>query len=198
MPSSLDHHRNLVAHGVREIHDHRVEAVVDDRLSLGLRVPAVDCLAQALALGLQREVDDRGRPSARGPDRADPPVVSRDVLVAPGRVEVGVNVDRAREDVLARGVDPLGVLDAELPSDLDDLSAVDEDVRLVGAGGRDDGAACDERLHEAPCRGRISSGPETALASTYEDSSAYISGRRSRKKPHSLRRSPIIAVSISA
>ena len=39
-------------------HDH-VEAVVDDGVALGLRVPGVEALAQALAAPLDGEVDDR-------------------------------------------------------------------------------------------------------------------------------------------
>jgi hypothetical protein len=111
-------------------------------------VPAVDRLAEALAFPLEGEVDDRRRPSAGRTDRADTPVVDGRVPAKRG-VEVRVDVDRAREDVLAGGVDPLAALDRKGAPDLDDLAAVDENVRLVGAGGRDHGAACDQRLHVA-------------------------------------------------
>ena len=46
-------------------HDH-VEAVVDERVALGLRHPGVETRAQAPALRLHGEVDDRGRPTEGG------------------------------------------------------------------------------------------------------------------------------------
>ena len=86
-------------------HDH-VEAVVGDGVALGLGVPGVEALAQRLALALDREVDDRGRPAER---RCARPGLER-VLgegAAERQLHMGVDVDAARDDVLAGRVDGL-------------------------------------------------------------------------------------------
>ena len=86
-------------------HDH-VEAVVDDGVALGLGVPRVEAGAQALALRLDREVDDARRPAER---RRARPRLER-VLgerAAERQLHVRVDVDRARDDVPARRVDGL-------------------------------------------------------------------------------------------
>ena len=86
-------------------HDH-VEAVVDDGVALGLGVPRVEAGAQALALRLDREVHDARRPAER---RRARPGLER-VLgerAAERQLHVRVDVDRARDHVLARRVDGL-------------------------------------------------------------------------------------------
>jgi hypothetical protein len=73
-------------------HDH-VEAVVGDRVALGLGVPRVEALAQALALRLDREVDDRRRP-AEAPRARPVSNVSFGERPAERQLHVGVDVDR--------------------------------------------------------------------------------------------------------
>ena len=134
-------------------HDH-VEAVVDDGVALGLGVPRVEAGAQALALRLDREVDDARRPAER---RRARPRLER-VLgerAAERQLHVGVDVDRARDDVLARRVDGLvGRRPARRQArpDLRDRLAVHEDVRLVRAVGRHDRAVGDQGAHAASSR----------------------------------------------
>ena len=84
-------------------HDH-VEAVVDRRLALGLGVPRVEALAQRLALALDGEVDDRRRPAeGRGAGAGLERVLGEGA--AERQLHVGVHVDRAGDDPLARRVD---------------------------------------------------------------------------------------------
>ena len=110
-------------------HDH-VEAVVGDGVALGLGVPRIEALAQRLALPLDREVDDRGRPAERGSAR---PGLER-VLgerAAERQLHVGMDVDPARDDVAAGRVDGLvrgHPARREVGTDLRDRLAVDEEV----------------------------------------------------------------------
>ncbi len=91
-------------------HDH-VEAVVRDGVALGLGVPGIETLAQRLALGLDREVDDRGRPAERRRTRARLEGVLGE-RATERQFHVGVDVDPARDHVAARGVDRLVRVDA--------------------------------------------------------------------------------------
>ena len=128
-------------------HDH-VEAVVDAGLALGLGVPGIEPLAQAGALRLHREVDDRGG-AAEG-RRARPGLEG--VLgerAAEGQLHVGVHVDRARDDPLAGGVDgPVGC-DLEVGADERDALPVDEHVGRRRGVGVDDRSTLDQRAHRS-------------------------------------------------
>ena len=110
-------------------HDH-VEAVVGDGVALGLRVPRVEALAQGLALRLDREVDDRRRAAeGRRPGAGLERVLGE--RPAERQLHVGVDVDRARDDVLAGRIDRLvgrhpGA--RQVGSDGGDRLAVDQDV----------------------------------------------------------------------
>ncbi len=81
-------------------HDH-VEAVVGDRVALGLGVPRVEALAQRGAARLDGEVDDGRGPAER---RGSGPGLERVLGERPAerQLHVGVDVDRARDDVPAR------------------------------------------------------------------------------------------------
>ena len=134
-------------------HDH-VEAVVGDGVALGLGVPGVEPLAQRLAARLDGEVDDRRRP-AEG--RRPGPGLERVLGERPAerQLHVGVDVDGARDDVLARGVDRLVGGHAggrEAGTDRGDRLAVDQDVGGVRAVRGDDGAVRDQRAHRVPPR----------------------------------------------
>ena len=86
-------------------HDH-VEAVVGDGVALGLGVPGVEAVAQRCPARLDREVDDPGRPAERrGPRPGLEGVLGE--RPAERQLHVGVDVDPARDDVLAARVDRL-------------------------------------------------------------------------------------------
>ena len=129
-------------------HDH-VEAVVGDGVALGLGQPGVEPLAEGVALGLDGEVDDRRRPAeGRGPRAGLEGVLGE--RPAERQLHVGVRVDPARDDVLAGRVDRLvrrHRRTGRIAPDLGDGLAVDQDVGLVRAIGRDDRAVGDERAH---------------------------------------------------
>ena len=133
-------------------HDH-VEAVVGDRVALRLGVPGVEALAQRLAARLDGEVDDRGRPAECRGTRAGLEGVLREGP-AERQLHVRVDVDPARDHVLAGGVDGLvgGGRRREVGADLRDPLAVDQDVGGVGAVGRDDGAVRDQGAHRVLLR----------------------------------------------
>jgi len=86
-------------------HDH-VEAVIGDRVALGLGVPGIEAVTQRLATRLDREIDD-GRGAAEG-GGAGPRLegVLRE-RPAERQLHVRVNVDRAGDHVLAGRVDRL-------------------------------------------------------------------------------------------
>jgi hypothetical protein len=91
-----------------EIRDRDVEAVVDQRLPVRLRMPSFERFCERLALALDAEVDVAGRAAAGSGSLARLEVVDRD-RAAEGHVQIGVGVDAARQHVLARGVDrPVG------------------------------------------------------------------------------------------
>ena len=131
-------------------HDH-VEAVVGDGVALGLGVPGIEPLAQRLALPLDREVDDRGRPAERGRARAGLECVLGE-RPAERQLHVGMDVDPARDDVAAGRVDGLvggHTGRGEVGPDLRDGLAIDEDVSAVRPVGGDDRAVGDERAHRS-------------------------------------------------
>ena len=93
-------------------HDH-VEPVVDDGIALGLGVPRVEAFAKRVAPRLDREIDDRGRPAeCRRPRPGLEGVLGQ--RPAERQLHVGVDVDAARDDVLAGGVD--GLVDRAAPA----------------------------------------------------------------------------------
>ncbi|CAM5565860.1 hypothetical protein SFUMM280S_00127 [Streptomyces fumanus] len=96
--------QRLLAH----IGDDHVEAVVDGAVALGLGVPGVQALAQRLALGLDGEVHDGGGAAPGGGAGAGLEGVGGGGA-AERQLHVGVDVDAARQDVLAARVeDPVG------------------------------------------------------------------------------------------
>ena len=100
---------HLLQRGVVDVrHDH-VEAVVDRAVAVRLGVPLVQRGLQRRALGLDREVDDRGRAApGRGPGAGLERV--RGERAAERHLHVRVRVDAARQHVLGRRVDdPLGL-----------------------------------------------------------------------------------------
>ena len=134
--------------------DDLVEPVVDRAVAGGLLMPRCETVEHFLALRLHGEVDDARRASPRGGARAGLEGVDRGGA-AEGQLHVGVGVNAAGDDVLARriddGVDGARKVVAEErragAEDGDDRLAVDEDVGCAATRGAHDGAAGDE------CRG---------------------------------------------
>ncbi len=133
-------------------HDH-VEAVVDGRVAFRLGHPRVEPLAQRLALRLDGKVEDRRRAAERGRASAGLERVLGEGA-AEGQLHVRVDVDRARDHVLARRIDGLVETGAQVGSgeptpDSHDLLAIDQDVSLRRSVGVDDGAVRNECSHAA-------------------------------------------------
>ncbi len=95
---------DLVLDGSGQVADHGVEAVIDRRGIGGILDVTVQAVVEAVTFILKAEVDDAGRATAGGRDRAAPIVVGGDGALA-GRSQVGVWVDAAGQDVLAGRVD---------------------------------------------------------------------------------------------
>ncbi len=130
-------------------HDH-VEPVVRDRVALGLLVPRIEAVAEARAARLDGEVDDARRTTeGRGP-RPGLECVLREGP-AERQLHVGVDVDPARDDVLALRVDRLvgGHALPQVQPDLADRLTVDQHVGGVRALGGDDGAVRDQGAHRS-------------------------------------------------
>ena len=89
---------------VADVADDHVEAVVDAGLAIGLLVPGVEPVAQRPAARLHGEVDDRGGAAEGGGARPGLEGVLGE-RAAEGQLHVGVHVDRAGDDPLARRVD---------------------------------------------------------------------------------------------
>jgi hypothetical protein len=131
---------------VVEVGDGDVEAVVDQRLPVRLRVPDLERLRERLAPALDAEVHVARRAAAGGRALSRLEVVDRDGA-AERHVEMRVRVDAARQDVLAGRVDrPVG-RDVEIGADERDSLAVDEDVRDEVVGGGDDAPSTDQDRH---------------------------------------------------
>src|ERR687898_73589 len=129
---------------VAQIRDGDVETVINDRLALCLLGPRVEGSGEGASGLLQGEVDDHGRTAGRSRLGTRGPVVRRDGT--PERhVHVGMGIDEAWHDQLARGVDGLGVLSVEVRADRDYLLVLDEHVGPVTALGRDDGPAGEKK-----------------------------------------------------
>jgi hypothetical protein len=129
-------------------HDH-VEAVIDDRLALGLLMPLRQALLERPALGLDGEVHQAGR-AAEGRRHGARLEVIGAGRSAEGHVEVRVHIDTAGDDVLAARIDSLVYLRVDLAqvgADGADLFVLDQEVGLEGIGRGDEGAVLDERAH---------------------------------------------------
>ena len=106
--------------------------------------PGIESGAQGLALVLDGEVDQSGGAAESGGARASFKIV-RTGGAAEGHVEMGVDIDSAREHILVFRVENARrVLARQILADGGDLAAGDGDVSGVGIGGGDDGAVYDE------------------------------------------------------
>ncbi len=114
-----------------EVGDRHVQRVVDAGFAHGLGVPGGERLGQRMPARLQGEVDD-GRRAADGRGARAGQVIVRGCGPAEGHVEVRVDVDAARHDEQAGGVDKGVAGKGELGTHSADLLALDEDVSLDG------------------------------------------------------------------
>jgi hypothetical protein len=138
---ALAHQRiHFELHLVVELGDDHVEAVVDDRFSLGLPLPLLPRVVECLPTVLNREVDNRRGAAKRCRRRSRLEVVGGSAA-AKRHVEMRVDVDAARKQVFPRGIDHAIRLHRQHRADDRDLLALDQHVALVQVGGRDDGAA---------------------------------------------------------
>ena len=140
---------HLGQHVVADVADDHVEGVVDAGLAVGLLVPRVEPLAERSAARLDGEVDDRGRAAERGGARPGLERVLREGA-AERQLHVGVDVDRARDDPFAGGVDRRVGGGLEIGTDEGDALPVDEDIRPRRGIRIDDGSTGDERPHRGP------------------------------------------------
>ena len=125
-----DERVHLAFHLIVQLGDDHVEAVVDHGLAFGLLRPRFHRVVQRLAAVLDREVDDRRRAAEGGSHRAGLEVVGGGGA-AKRHVHVGVDVDAARQHVLAGGVDHLVRRHVERGADDGDLLVLDQDVAFV-------------------------------------------------------------------
>lgn len=139
---------HLLERGRVDVREDHVEGVVDGAVAVGLGVPGVEPFAQGLAHALDGEVDDGGRAAPGGGAGAGLEGVGG-VRSAERHLHVGVAVDAARDDVLARRVDPpvgapaLGGV-GSVGGERDDTAALDEHVGVDLVGRGDDQATVDD------------------------------------------------------
>ena len=126
-----------------------MEAVVGDRVALGLGVPGIEPFAKRLPARLDGEVDDhRGSTERRRPSSRLECVLGE--RPAERQFHVGVDVDPAGDQVPAGGIDRLIGGQAgrsEIGPDRGDDLVLDEDVGSGRAVGADDDPIGDERPH---------------------------------------------------
>ena len=131
---------------VADVADDHVEAVVDAGLAIGLLMPGVEPLAQRAAARLHGEVDDGGGPAEGGGARPGLEGVLGEGA-AERQLHVGVHVDRAGDDPLARCVDGAIGRRLQVGPDQRDRLAVDQHVGPSRGVGVDDRPALDQRAH---------------------------------------------------
>ena len=131
---------------VWHVGDDHVERVIDGGLAVGLGVPRVEALDGALALGLNREVDDARGAAPRCRPGAGLEVIGRDGAPE-GHIEVRMGVDAAGNDQAVFGVEDGVGVHVEVFSDEGDFFIFDVDVGEIVVGGGDDVAVFDEYAH---------------------------------------------------
>ena len=130
-----------------------MERDVDDGLALRSLHPSLVGGIQPFAEVLDGEIDEGRGPAVGGRDRPCLEVVGR-VRPPERHVEVGVDVDTAGHDELARGVDHgVGGQVQSLADERND-PLVDIHVGLVAVGRGDDGAVLDEGRGHGASRAR--------------------------------------------
>ncbi len=143
-----------------------MQAVVNGYAPIGLRTSLSHRLVQALAGLGGNEINDRGGTPAGGSDGAGGEVIAGGDVAekiategrprpADGHLQVNVDVNAARQDVLVGGINhlnlpsslpDLGGKEGGLPDESDD-AVLDADVSLIGLTSSDDGAVFDNQVH---------------------------------------------------
>ena len=106
-----------------------MEAVVAARPAVGLLVPEIEAVLEALSLVWAGKVDDHRRAAANGAVRAGVKVVRRR-RIAHVKVKMRVRVDKAREQELSRHIDHVRLCTRDVLRDPLDLFAVYQHVQL--------------------------------------------------------------------
>ena len=101
---------------------------------------------QRAALGLDDEIDVRGRAAKGRSAMACEEIIRRD-RTAEGKFQVGVHVDAAGHQQQAARVNLLSAVHLQFLADLDHFFAVDEHVRRVGVSRSDDSSIRNQGTH---------------------------------------------------
>ena len=134
----LEHLRDLADDVLVPVVDGHVKGIVAGGFAVGLFVPQVQAVLQALALVGTGKVDDHGGAAAKRCPAAGIKIVGGGG-VADVQVKVSVGVDEAGKQQLAAAIDDLRVGAFQIFADLDDLFAADQKVCDPGAAACYDG-----------------------------------------------------------
>lgn len=193
---------HLLERGRVHVCEDHVEGVVDGAVAVGLGVPGVEPFAQGLAHALDGEVDDGGRAAPGGGAGAGLEGVGG-VRSAERHLHVGVPVDAARDDVLARRVDPpvgapaLGGV-GSVGGERDDTAALDEHVGVDLVGRGDDQATVDDGATHGISSTRGAPAPASGLGAGAARAVRVRTGRWGGGQPAACRASARIAAPSSA
>ena len=125
----LEHLGHFGLNFVVPVIDRHVEAVVAARPAVGLLVPKIEAVLEALSLVRAGEIDDHRRAAANGAARAGVKVVRRR-RIAHVEVKMRVCIDKTREQKLSRHVDHGRFRAQDMLRDPLDLLAVYQHVQL--------------------------------------------------------------------
>ena len=144
-----DHPIHVAEPGVLELGDDHVEPVIDHRLAVGALPPVVERMTHRAPAVLNREVDDAGRSAEGSRDSARLEIVRRR-RAAKRHIEMGMDIDAAGNDVLARRIDRairLETMRRKVFPDRGDDAAIAVHIRDIVVRRRDDPAVGNEKGH---------------------------------------------------
>ena len=121
-----------------------MQAVIDARFAVGLLPPRVLCVAHAGAFGLDGEIHQRGGAAESRGARSGFEIVARR-RPSERHIQVCVDVDAARHYIHAARVDPpVDTLRGQAAPNILDLFTFDQNVRVVGPLGSDNGSVLNQ------------------------------------------------------
>ena len=145
---------------VGQVGDDAVEAVVGNRFRGRLLHPGVEGGAQGLAFVLDGEVDQRGGATEGGGASASFKIVGAGGA-SERHIEMGVDIDPAGEDILARGINQaLGIFARQAAAERDHAAVFNRNIGLTSIRSRDHGAAGNDGVEPhslIPCAARVPS-----------------------------------------